>query len=110
MTTKTADSKGRVALGKAFANSPVIIQWVSPTEARVVKAKVIPESEAWLWDNQEAFGMVKQGLHEAKQRKFTENPPDLDLAKNKTPGAYRVFWCYGPNTGEITIIAITPHP
>ena len=31
-------------------------------------------------------------------------------AQNKTPGAYRVFWCYGPNTGEITIIAITPHP
>ena len=42
MTTKTADSKGRVALGKAFANSPVIIHWISATEARVVKAKVIP--------------------------------------------------------------------
>ncbi len=31
-------------------------------------------------------------------------------AQNKTPGAYRVFWCYGPNQQEITIIAITPHP
>lgn len=31
-------------------------------------------------------------------------------AQNKTPGAYRIFWCYGPNKGEITIIAITPHP
>jgi hypothetical protein len=31
-------------------------------------------------------------------------------AQNKTPGAYRVFWCYGPEKGEITIIAITPHP
>ncbi len=27
-----------------------------------------------------------------------------------TAGAYRVFWCYGPRKGEITIIAITPHP
>lgn len=27
-----------------------------------------------------------------------------------TSGAYRVFWCYGPRKGEITIIAITPHP
>lgn len=26
----------------------------------------------------------------------------------KTPGAYRLFWCYGPGKGEITIIAITP--
>jgi len=31
-------------------------------------------------------------------------------AQNKTPGAYRIFWCYGPNMGEITIVAITPHP
>lgn len=31
-------------------------------------------------------------------------------AQNNTPGAYRVFWCYGPEKGEITIIAITPHP
>lgn len=31
-------------------------------------------------------------------------------AQNKTPGAYRIFWCYGPEAGHITIIAITPHP
>lgn len=31
-------------------------------------------------------------------------------AQNKTPGAYRVFWCYGPGTKEITIVAITAHP
>jgi hypothetical protein len=31
-------------------------------------------------------------------------------AQNKTPGAYRIFWCYGPEKGEITVIAITPHP
>lgn len=30
--------------------------------------------------------------------------------QHKTPGAYRLFWCYGPAKGEITIIAITPHP
>jgi hypothetical protein len=31
-------------------------------------------------------------------------------AQNNTPGAYRVFWCYGPGTKEITIVAITAHP
>ena len=31
-------------------------------------------------------------------------------AQNDTPGAYRVFWCYGPPKGQITILAITPHP
>lgn len=27
-----------------------------------------------------------------------------------TPAAYRLFWCYGPEKGKITVIAITPHP
>lgn len=31
-------------------------------------------------------------------------------AQNDTPGAYRVFWCYGPKKAQITIIAVTPHP
>jgi hypothetical protein len=31
-------------------------------------------------------------------------------AQNRTPGAYRVFRCYGPARNQITIIAITPHP
>ena len=45
-----------------------------------------------------------------------ENPYDPETkvfeayVQNRTPGAFRVFWCYGPKTGEITIIAITPHP
>jgi hypothetical protein len=31
-------------------------------------------------------------------------------AQNQTPGVYRVFWCYGPEKHQLTIIAITPHP
>jgi hypothetical protein len=31
-------------------------------------------------------------------------------AQNDTPGAYRIFWCYGPGREWLTIIAITPHP
>ena len=31
-------------------------------------------------------------------------------AEQSTPAAYRVFWCYGPDKNQITIIAITPHP
>ncbi|MES1176490.1 MAG: hypothetical protein ABUL62_19355 [Myxococcales bacterium] len=32
-------------------------------------------------------------------------------AQNNTPGAYRIFFCYPPNSrGRILIIAITPHP
>ncbi len=45
-----------------------------------------------------------------------ENPYDKKkkvfeaYAQNRTPGAYRVFWCDGPAAKGLTIIAITPHP
>jgi hypothetical protein len=42
--------------------------------------------------------------YDAKEKVFEA------YAQSETPGAYRVFWCYGPATGEITILAITPHP
>jgi len=45
-----------------------------------------------------------------------ENPYDPHgkvfeaYTQNQTPGAYRVFWCYGPKKSQITLITITPHP
>ena len=39
-----------------------------------------------------------------------DDPVFEAYAQNKTPGAYRVFWCYGPGKDGITIVAITPHP
>ncbi len=55
------------------------------------------------------------GLH-THEFQSIENPFDKKqkvftaYAQNNTPEAYRVFWCYGPDKSEITIIAITPHP
>ena len=30
--------------------------------------------------------------------------------QNRTPGAYRLFWCYGPEKNQLTIITIIQHP
>lgn len=30
--------------------------------------------------------------------------------ENKTPGAWRIFWYYGPGKGVLTILSITEHP
>jgi len=30
--------------------------------------------------------------------------------QQKTSAAYRIFWYYGPDRKQITIVAITPHP
>jgi hypothetical protein len=30
--------------------------------------------------------------------------------ENRTPAAGRLFWTYGPDKGDITVLAIEPHP
>lgn len=30
--------------------------------------------------------------------------------ENRTPGAGRLFWAYGPDKGDITILGVVPHP
>jgi hypothetical protein len=32
------------------------------------------------------------------------------ISKTGTPAAGRVFWAYGPDKGDITILAVEPHP
>lgn len=44
-------------------------------------------------------------LEGAKGEKVFES-----YAQNRTPGAYRIFWHYGPQKGQITVVAIIPHP
>ena len=31
-------------------------------------------------------------------------------AENNTPGAYRIFFYYGPERQEMTVVSIIPHP
>jgi hypothetical protein len=77
MMTKTADSKGRINLGKHFANKTFIIEQTGETEMKLELARVIPEREAWLYENPEAKESLLRGLSQAKHRKFSMSPPDL---------------------------------
>lgn len=78
MTTKTTDNKGRIVLGPRFANKTVIIEEIDETELRVTVAAVIPQREVWLHRNPKAKAAVERGLAQAKARKYSKNPPDLD--------------------------------
>jgi hypothetical protein len=72
--TKAADNKGRVALGIRFANRSVIIDQLNETEVIVKLARLIPEREAWLYENAEALNAVREGLAQARAGKLTEGP------------------------------------
>jgi hypothetical protein len=83
VTTKTADNKGRIGLGGVFANRSVIIEQLSKTELIVKLARVIPESEAWLYDNAKALTAVRNGLAQARAGQLTDGPDveaDADFA------------------------------
>jgi hypothetical protein len=54
---------------------------------------------------------LKTHKFDAIEHPYDRGQPVFEAyVQNRTPGAYRLFWCYGPKKGDITIIAITPHP
>jgi len=76
-TTKTTDSKGRLALGARYANATFIVQEVDENEIRIIAAKVIPQSEAWLFENTKHLEAVERGLDQARAGMLSTNPPNL---------------------------------
>ena len=77
---KSTDSKGRVTLGGHFANRAVIVEHRSDDEVIVRLARVIPEREAWLYENPKALASVRRGLDQARKGSVTKKPPDLKAA------------------------------
>lgn len=77
--TKHTDAKGRLTLGKAFANKTVLVEEMDG-EVRVRVGRVIPEREAWLYANEKAISSVRRGLDQARKQEFAEGP-DLDAAR-----------------------------
>ncbi len=69
----------------------------------------VVKTVALLGDNPKHPGL---NTHEYDSLDHPHDPKDKvreAFVPNNTPGAYRLFWCYGLQKGQITIIAITPH-
>lgn len=73
-STKATDGKGRVSLGARFANRTVIVEELSETEMVIKIARVIPENEAWLYDNAKALAAVRKGLAQARAGDISSGP------------------------------------
>ena len=78
--TKNVDSKGRLTLGESFANRTVLVEDRGKGELLIKLARVIPEREAWLYENKEAVASVRRGLNQAASGKFGKRGPDLAAA------------------------------
>jgi hypothetical protein len=78
LALKTIDGKGRLTLGREFAGRTVQVE---RDDDRVVISfyRMVPDREAWLWENETAKSMVDRGLKQAHQRELNDGP-DLDTA------------------------------
>lgn len=74
------DPRGRVSLGSQYANKHVQVVEAGPSELLLRFVTVVPEHEAWLFQNKAARESVAQGLEQAKGKEFAENPPDVNSA------------------------------
>ncbi len=75
---RNVDSKGRLTLGERFANRTVIVEERESGELVIKPARVIPEREAWLYENPRALAAVRTGLDQARAGKVSKGP---DMAK-----------------------------
>ncbi len=73
---KTIDEKGRLTLGREYAGRTVQLE--KNDGAIIVKFfRVVPEREAWLWENETAKAMADRGLKQARDGELNDGP---DLA------------------------------
>jgi hypothetical protein len=73
---KTIDGKGRLTLGREFAGRTVQLE-KDDDRLIVMFYRVVPDREAWLWENETAKDMVDRGLTQARLRELNDGP---DLA------------------------------
>jgi len=82
---RTADSRGRITLGEAYANRRLIIE--SRGDELILRlARVIPDSEAWLYDNPVALDSVRRGLSQARTERFAGGPNLKRTKRAAKPG------------------------
>lgn len=54
---------------------------------------------------------LKTHKYDSLEHPYDKKQPVFEAyVQNRTPGAYRLFWCYGPTKNEMTILAIIAHP
>ena len=78
--TRNTDGKGRITLGEAFANRTMLVE--EQGDVIVLRlARVIPEREAWLYENDKALASLRRGLKQARDGTLVRKGPDLKAAK-----------------------------
>ena len=83
MTTiaREVDDKGRLTLGKSFANQLVLISTLSDGVVQIVRAKAVPDPELWLHSNPRAILAVMKGLQQARDGELVDGPDISEMSR-----------------------------
>lgn len=76
LVVRRVDDRGRVAIGREFANQQMI-QVEIDGGLKLIPAKTVPANEAWLYENPRALAAVNEGLAQAAAGELNAGP---DLA------------------------------
>lgn len=90
----------------------------TPEAARVLTDLESPNFATKLKKVRKALGLLERdprypGLNSHKYQSVRgQDGSDVweSYVENHTPGAWRIFWQYGPSEGTITVVTIGPHP
>lgn len=88
------------------------------TEAKRVLADLEAKASPRLAKVRRTLGLMETNLrhpsletHEFTSMAGPEGEKVFEsYVENRTPGAWRVFWYYGPKRGMIRVLDVTPHP
>jgi len=93
------------------------LQFSEEAKLRLVELEQDKSKKGLLKQLRKVLGFMETNLKHPSlnSHKFSGIPCKLGevfetYAQNNTPGAYRVFWAYGPGKRELYILDITPHP
>lgn len=71
--TKQTDRRGRISLGARYANRTFLVEEAG--DCVVIRpARVVPEVEAWLYENKKTLAGLREALGQAKRREFVKGP------------------------------------
>jgi hypothetical protein len=93
------------------------LQFAEEAKLRLLELQFDKSKKGLLKQLNKVLGFMETNLKHPSlhTHKFTEMSCKLGdvfetYAQNNTPGAYRIFWAYGPGKKELFILAITQHP
>jgi hypothetical protein len=85
------------------------LQALEHSPALMAQFKAVAKALAFL----QHYGPSYKGLHSklyASRQGPNKEKIFQSYAQNKTPGAYRIYWYYGPEQKMLTVVDITAHP